>query len=155
MLLIILFQLICIALAIINLSNNVTNIKEGAFINCSALTSITIPKNVSRIEDNAFTGCTSLTRVDMKATTPPTIFSATFGIDNTNLKIYVPADNINAYKVANYWKELNILAQQHVAVFRSIGYTGPDTNSVAADILPAATLIIIYSGMLEYQGYKA
>ena len=101
----------CNSLAIINLSNNVTNIKEGAFINCSALTSITIPKNVSRIEDNAFTGCTSLTRVDMKATTPPTIFSATFGIDNTNLKIYVPADNINAYKVANYWKELNILAQ--------------------------------------------
>jgi hypothetical protein len=49
--------------------------------------------------------------VDIKAYTPPTIFNATFGTDNMNLKIYVPAQNIDAYKAADYWKELNILAQ--------------------------------------------
>ncbi len=101
----------CSSLASINLPNSITNIQEGAFINCSALTNITIPRNVTRIEDNAFTGCTSLTRVDIKASTPPTIFNATFGTDNMNLKIYVPARNIDAYKAADYWKELNILAQ--------------------------------------------
>ena len=99
----------CTSLTSINIPDNVARI-DAAFVNCSALTSISIPKNVTQIAQYAFSGCTSLTRVDVKATTPPTIFSETF--DNSSaLKIYVPKGSIDTYKVADYWKDLNLLTE--------------------------------------------
>jgi hypothetical protein len=99
----------CTSLTSINIPDNVIRI-DAAFLGCSALTSISIPKNVTQIAQYAFSDCTSLTRVEVKAAVPPTIFSETFD-NSTALKIYVPKESIDAYKAANYWKDLNLLAK--------------------------------------------
>ena len=100
----------CTSLKEISIPDNVTCI-EAAFVNCSALTSITIPAAVSKIEDYAFDGCTSLKEVHVKATVPPVIFSGTFGYISGNLNVYVPTASIDAYRAADYWNELNLLAE--------------------------------------------
>ena len=100
----------CSSLASINIPDNVTRI-DAAFVNCSALTKITIPYKVSVIDDFAFSGCSSLKRVDVKATIPPTIYSGTFQGCSQELKIYVPAGSIDAYRAANYWKDMNLTAE--------------------------------------------
>lgn len=99
----------CTSLTNINIPDNVTRI-DAAFLGCSALTSISIPKNVTQIAQYAFSDCSSLTRVEVKAAVPPTISSETFD-NSTALKIYVPKESIDAYKAANYWKDLNLLAK--------------------------------------------
>ena len=100
----------CTSLKEISIPDNVTCI-EAAFVNCSALTSITIPAAVTKIEDYAFDGCTSLKEVHVKATVPPVIFSGTFGYISGNLNVYVPTASIDAYRAADYWNELNLLAE--------------------------------------------
>ena len=93
-----------------SLSSNLLFSSQVSSYIISALTSISIPKNVTQIAQYAFSDCTSLTRVEVKAAVPPTIFSETFD-NSTALKIYVPKESIDAYKAANYWKDLNLLAK--------------------------------------------
>lgn len=98
----------CTSLTSITIPNSVINIEGVAFSGCSSLTSIIIPSNVTEIGFRAFKNCTSLTLVEIKATTPPTINSETFSNCGDDIKFYVPAESINAYKAADYWKDLNI-----------------------------------------------
>ena len=90
--------------------NNVTSIEMGAFYKCNSLTNITIPENVTSIGYDAFWGCSSLSRVNIKAITPPTISIGTFTYCSNDIKFYVPAESIEAYKKADYWKNLNLLS---------------------------------------------
>lgn len=100
----------CTALTSINIPNNVTFI-EAAFLNCSALTKISIPGKVTGIANYAFDGCTSLKEVHVKAVNPPTISSGTFENCSGELKVYVPAASIGAYKAADHWKELDLVGE--------------------------------------------
>lgn len=100
----------CTALTSINIPNNVTFI-DAAFINCSALTKISIPGKVTGIADCAFLNCTSLKEVHVKAVNPPTIHNSTFENCSGDLKVYVPAASIGAYKAADHWKELDLVGE--------------------------------------------
>ncbi len=88
--------------------SSVSAIGLTAFYGLSSLTYITIPNSVTKIEEMAFMLCSSLARIDIEATIPPTIFNNTFLSCNSNLKIYVPAASLEAYKATDYWKDLNI-----------------------------------------------
>lgn len=88
---------------------NVTKIGKNAFDGCLSLTNITIPSNVTSIGDEAFWSCSSLTRVNIKAANPPTIAAGTFKDCRSDLKVYVPATSLEAYKNADYWKNMTIL----------------------------------------------
>ena len=44
----------------------------------------------------------------IKATTPPTLGLNAFSYCNSNLQIFVPIASLEAYKKADYWKNLNI-----------------------------------------------
>lgn len=90
--------------------NNVTSIEMYAFYKCNSLTNITIPENVTSIGFDAFWGCSSLSRVNIKAITPPTISIGAFTYCSNDIKFYVPAESIEAYKKADYWKNLNLLS---------------------------------------------
>ena len=94
----------CRSLANVKMSNSVTNIGNSAFGSCSALTSIEIPNSVTSIGSNAFLGCSSLTSVTVLATTPPTLGAAVFP-SSSDLKIYVPAESVEAYKAATNWSD--------------------------------------------------
>ena len=95
----------CENLKSITIPDSVTSIEFSAFNGCSSLTSITIPDSVTSIGDGAFSFCENLTSVYCKATIPPTGDSDMFDDNASGRKIYVPMNSVEAYKVANMWKE--------------------------------------------------
>ena len=99
----------CASLAIITIPNSVTSIGFAAFEGCKTFTSITIPNSVIEIGQSAFYGCSSLNYIYIKAANPPTIYDSTFEFDFINY--YVPAESLEAYKAADYWKYLNLIAE--------------------------------------------
>ncbi len=81
-------------------------ISGSALSGCSGLSSITIPSSVTSIDDYAFYWCTNLTEITCEAIIPPTIGgSQTFEEVNRTLPLYVPAESVEAYQTANYWKQ--------------------------------------------------
>ena len=88
----------------ITIPSSVTSIGSGAFSN-NLLTSITIPSNVTSIGSDAFLG-NSLIRITIHAITPPYIDRDSYLFkDHSFLKIYVPAQSVNAYKTAQGWNQ--------------------------------------------------
>lgn len=103
----------CSSISSINIPENVTSIGDYAFEYCESLENITIPASVTSIGGSAFKGCMNLTDLTCNAVTPPTIGSSyTFYGVNKSIPVYVPADSVEAYKAANYWKDFtNIQAR--------------------------------------------
>lgn len=94
----------CDSLTSIDIPNSVTSIGEQAIAYDYNLTSIEIPSGVTSIGEKAFNECRSLTSITVNATIPPTLGSNAFS--NTNLStIYVPSESVNAYKVAEGWRD--------------------------------------------------
>lgn len=91
----------CDALTEVILPSNLKRIPRNCFLNCSSLEELNLPSQLESI-DSAFTGCTSLSTITITATTPPTLAANAFPLNN-NLKIYVPADSVEAYKTAENW----------------------------------------------------
>ena len=94
------------------LPNNLTKIGDYAFYG-NQLTSVTIPNSVTSIGRSAFYE-NNLTSVTIHAVNPPTvnpptvnsptIIGSMFG-NKTFLKIYVPAQSVDAYRRAKGWSE--------------------------------------------------
>ena len=109
------------------IEDGVTNIGNYAFSLCSNMTSVTIPKSVTRIGYCAFKYCKDLTSITISnsvtsigegafsspnitsitsyASTPPIIVKNCFYYIDKSIPVYVPANSIDAYKVANEWKD--------------------------------------------------
>ena len=85
--------------------DSVTWIGGSAFEDCKNLTSITIPDGVTAIGNWTFKYCENLKSVYCKATTPPMGGRDMFDGNASGRKIYVPMNSVEAYKVANMWKE--------------------------------------------------
>ena len=71
---------------------------------------ITIPTNVTYIDIGVFDACNSLRRVDVKATTPPTLQDNVFAYCSNELKIYVPKESLEEYQNHFYWKQSNLFS---------------------------------------------
>lgn len=84
--------------------NSVTSIADGAFYGSFGLTGVTIPSNVTNIGKWGFGKCFGLTSMTCEALTPPTCGEDVFEFD-LSIPLFVPAESIEAYLVADGWKE--------------------------------------------------
>lgn len=99
----------CSSLINVTIPNSVQTIGEEAFYNCSSLKSITIPDKVVTIGRSAFERCTILEKVYCEAINPPTVIINGFSNCSSTLAVYVPTESLDAYKSADYWKDMNII----------------------------------------------
>lgn len=90
----------CVSVEIGNCTQRIEGFAFGRFKN--TLT-VTIPDNVAIINHDAFNGCIYLVNVTVLATTPPFLESGVFSNTN-NCPIYVPAESVEAYKIASGWR---------------------------------------------------
>ena len=95
----------CSNLSSITIPESVTSIRGYAFSGCEKLASIIIPGSVESIGMRTFDDCSSLASVYCKALDPPALDRFVFSDKATNMKIYVPAESVSAYKTAEYWSD--------------------------------------------------
>ena len=89
----------CSKMGNIVLPSTIKTIGEKAFNGCSALQEIELPQAVAEIGANAFDGCTDLNTIMVRSSEPATLGANAFH-KHDGLKIYVPANKVNAYKTA-------------------------------------------------------
>ena len=90
--------------------DDVTRIALEAFSKCS-LTSIIMPQNMNKIGDKAFGDCIRLRTITCHAIVPPDMGKTVFeNVICKNIRLYVPAQSVEAYKAADQWKAFNVLA---------------------------------------------
>lgn len=88
-------------------------IGSGAFSDCTKLKSVVFPASVISIGYAVFSpttiktddDCATLTTLVCSASTPPTCVEDAFKRVNKNIPIYVPAQSISLYRVADGWKD--------------------------------------------------
>lgn len=93
----------CKSLRRVYIPNGVTSIGSSAFNASYSIASISIPSGITRIGNYAFYTCYGIGEFHVKASTPPTISSNTFGNIRSDCKFYVPAESLEAYKTASNW----------------------------------------------------
>ncbi|MBP3290305.1 MAG: leucine-rich repeat domain-containing protein, partial [Alistipes sp.] len=131
----------CLALPKISIPKNVAKIGEYAFALCEKLTNITIPNSVTEIGGLAFSGCSYLCQVFCKAITPPVAIESkdhpgtwsAFVGNAQGRRIYVPAESIDAYRMADWWNNYAsaIVADNLDRISNNeIWYTSIDGNSI-------------------------
>ena len=104
------------SLITVSIPNTVTTIGICAFANCTNLSKVLIPSSVQTIGSAAFAYCTSLKEVTCLAPIPPTCgelvlndYEMFYGVDVSNVLLYVPVGSIDLYKKAEYWKDFKIV----------------------------------------------
>ena len=95
----------CKSLTSVVIPDNITSISGSAFEGCSALERVEIGAGIKEISDYAFRYCYILNDISVKAVTPPTITSLSFGDIGTNPTFRVPNVSVEVYKVAEYWSD--------------------------------------------------
>ncbi len=89
----------------VEIPEGVKEIGDAAFYGCTYLENITLPSSVERIGDNGFALCNQVKRMEVRATTPPTIKAKTFHQVSRDIDFVVPAEAREAYAADEYWKE--------------------------------------------------
>lgn len=88
----------------LSLPEGIREIALGCFRGNTSLTGITLPASLEAIGDGAFQGCSTLKDLVCLASSPPPLGASAFQYRHADLKIYVPDENLVAYKAA--WSEL-------------------------------------------------
>ncbi len=116
----------CSDLKSVTIPDGVTKLGNWAFGYCTRLTTVTLGSGVTDIGGSAFRDCSNLTSFTCMATTPPILGNNVFqNVDCSQIPLYVPATSVNAYKVAEQWKEFNPIQ----AVNPSEGIEEPTSDS--------------------------
>lgn len=110
-------------------------IKEGtkivnimSFTGQNRLKTLIFPESLEVIDERAFDYCDSLTEITSIATVPPTLIKNAFTTTvYENAILYVPAESVNSYKVAEGWKNF-----RNIVPIGTTGVTKPEANNVVA-----------------------
>ena len=93
----------CASLTSITLPNSLTQLGSDALRGCTNITSITFPESLSSIGDYAMEKCSKLSSLYFKGATPPSVGNFTLTNVSSDIKIYVPAGAVEAYKSVANW----------------------------------------------------
>lgn len=121
------------ALAKVTLDENITTVKQDAFLNCTALENLNLGKILAIIEADAFKGA-GLKTMSVAASNPAAMAEGVFTKD-MDITVTVPVDYVDAYKAATGWSLLNIVGDANLAPGASdmgmpdaLYYAGVDGN---------------------------
>lgn len=98
----------CSKLNDVALPSSLITLERGVFYNCESLEEITIPENVTNIGDFLFFECTNLKDIFNLAVEPQSI--PPIHRNPSQITLHVPAESVEKYRNADYWKEMNIVA---------------------------------------------
>lgn len=109
--------------------------------NSKAITSITIPSTVKEVGEGAFVNCPNIANVTSLAVVPPAVPHTCGGnvwwhnlIVNTevleNAKLIVPAESVDAYRTAPYWKDFSNIETAGIAGVENDGVSVKEIYSV-------------------------
>ncbi len=87
---------------VLNIGNRVTRL-YATFLRCPNLVYIECPSSINECEFTCFSSCPSLKVLKLNSINPPTFSRALENTPTDNLKIYVPDESVENYKIADGW----------------------------------------------------
>ena len=118
----------------------VTEIGLAAFYGCTYLKELTLPSTMHEVADNGFALCSKLRRMNVAASTPPTVAARTFEDVDRAIPVYVPTESVGLYKAAPVWKEFNIVGRDNAPT--SVENTEVNSSNVQKIFRDGQVLII-------------
>jgi hypothetical protein len=134
----------CSSLSSITVPGSVTSIGNSAFSECRSLTSITVPDSVETIDERAFEKCSNLRHiilpksglrirsaafdcsglisvinlnpVPQRIYFPKYMLRPSFFDDLKKVRLYVPAESVELYKIAPGWEEFGTITAYELTV---------------------------------------
>ncbi len=99
---------LCENLKEVKIPSTVKHLERGVFYNCIELTTIDLPAALERTDEYLFFGCDKLKDIYIHAITPPQALA--LHRNPSQITLHVPAESIEAYRIAPYWQDMNIIA---------------------------------------------
>lgn len=95
----------CKDLTAVRIADGLQSLNFRAFWRCTSLTEIDLPGTLCSIEEDVFDDCISVKKITSRAIVPPYSDSSSilYGIDKTDVKLFVPAMSIDKYRTAKGW----------------------------------------------------
>ena len=130
----------CHELKNITIPEGVTEIGYAAFYGCTYMSELSLPESMQYIADNGFALCSKLRRMNVAASTPPTVAARTFEDVDRAIPVYVPTESVGLYKAAPVWKEFNIVGRDNAPT--SVENTEVNSSNVQKIFRDGQVLII-------------
>ena len=130
----------CHELKNIVIPEGVTEIGYAAFYGCTYMSELSLPESMQYIADNGFALCSKLRRMNVAASTPPTVAARTFEDVDRAIPVYVPTESVGLYKAAPVWKEFNIVGRDNAPT--SVDNTEVNSSNVQKIFRDGQVLII-------------
>ena len=98
----------------LEIPENITAIKEQAFLGCSSIEKIVLPSKIDVIKSGAFQNCYGLGSIVCNAVNPPYVESGAFdGVSKSNVVVEVPEASLASYRTASGWSDFKKIVAHH------------------------------------------
>lgn len=98
----------------LEISDNITAIKEHTFRDCSSIEKLVLHSKIDVIQSGAFQDCFGLGSIVCNAVNPPYVESSAFnGVSKSNVVVEVPEASLAAYRTASGWSDFKKIVAHH------------------------------------------
>lgn len=96
----------CSSLNNLQLNEGIIGIYGNAFADCTGLTELVLPSSLEYCSGSPFANCNGIKTIESRAVLPPTTEgnnNPLYGVDLSQLVLYVPSWSVNEYQLADGW----------------------------------------------------